>query len=99
MLPFTINLAPLVLSLFTGVGVLFHDTHLDRALITAPVSGYVASNEASLRGDDHVHTETVTENLGHLNSAQPRLQTRFTDEKKYLTPRKASLNTTFDGLS
>ena len=100
MLPFTINFTPLLLTIVTGLGILTHDSRVDRAFISsAPVSGYVTNSENILRNDDHTHTETVVENLRNLSTNQPRLQTRFTDEKKYLTPRKVFLNTTFDDLS
>ncbi len=97
MLPFTINVAPLILSLFTSFGILFHDTHMGQAFMNTTVSGYVS--EPMLRGEQHTHTETMAENLGRISSTQPRLQTRFTDEKKYISPKKVFLNTTFDGLS
>ena len=99
MLPFTIKITPLFLSLITSFGLLLHDTHMDKTLASAPVTGYVASHETSRRSEDHVHTETVSENLHRLNSTQARLNTRFTDEKKYLTPKRLYFNTTFDGAS
>jgi hypothetical protein len=100
MLPFTINLAPLLLTLVTSFGILMHDARVDRAFASsAPISGYVSNTENILRNDDHPHTETVIQNLRDATSGQPQLQTRFTDEKKYISPRKVFYNTTFDDLN
>ena len=93
----SIKLAPLFLTLLTGFGILLHDTRLSKAFEAVPTQGFV--NQISLRGEDHLHTETVVEHVQRSTDGQPRLQTRFTDEKKYLTPRKVFLNTTFDDLN
>ncbi len=98
MSPFPIKLLPVLLSLLTGFGILLHDTRLNKAFEALPGSSYVNS-QSTLRGsgNDHIHTETVGESLQRASAAQPLLQSRFTDEKKYLTPRRVFLNTTSDG--
>ena len=98
MSPFIIKLSPLFLTLLTSFGILLHDTRLSKAFEAVPSSGYV-NTQVAIRGDDHVHTENITNFVQRESNSQPRLNTRFTDEKKYLTPRKVFLNTTFDGLT
>ncbi len=96
MLPFTINLVPVILSLLTGFSILLHDSRVDRVFSAVPVTGYVSS-ESALRGEDHIHTETKKNTISRVSvNGSPSLNSRFTDEKKYLTPKKVFHNTTFD---
>jgi len=102
MSPFTFattSISSLLLTLITGLGVVIHDTQTDRALVralTPPTEGYIAPSDASLRTDNqHTHTETIADNLRNATAAQSRLQTRVTD-KKYITPKKIYMSTTFD---
>ena len=100
MLAATIKPLALIFTLATGIGVLVHDTHIDKASVVAMsapaaiVTTYGLAHVADFKGNDpHTHTETATENLKRMVTAQPRLHTRFADEKKYLTPKKTILNT------
>lgn len=101
-----INPTALIISAVTGVGVLVHDTKLDKATVTAlsapaiVAAGYgvahAAAYEVRITSDAHVHVETVSENLRRMAAEQPRHQTRTTEDKKYLGTKKASLNNTSD---
>lgn len=99
---YALSIKPIVVlfTLLTGFSVLLHDTHVDKASVaaitvpTAMVSYGIANTVEIKTNDPHIHTEKVTGNLRHLLTSQPKLQSRFTDEKKYLNPKKASLHST-----
>lgn len=103
-----INPASLIITLVTGFSVLVHDTKIDKATVTAMSApaivavGYTAAaatyaaHEMRITADPHVHVETATENLRRMVADQPRLQTRLTDDKKYLNTKKAFLGNTAD---
>src|SRR3546814_8642700 len=95
----TLNSLPILLTLVTGFGVMIHDTQLDHATVTALTATSAAaahSGATSLSGapdmrlsDQHVHTETIHLNQTHrATNTDPRLQTRDTDIKKYLSTKK-----------
>lgn len=100
MLKLTVKPLIILFTIATSIGVLVHDTHIDKAstvALTLPVIavGYGIANAVDFKTNDpHTHTETVTENLKRLVTAQPRLQTRFTDEKSYLSNKKLPISTT-----
>jgi hypothetical protein len=101
-----INPASLIITVVTGFGVLVHDTKIDKATVTALSApaivavGYAtasyAAHEMRITADPHVHVETTTERLRNMVAEQPRLQTRLTDDKKYLNTKKAFLGNTSD---
>lgn len=99
MLRIIIKPLALVFTLATTLGVLMHDTRVDKAsaiALAAPavVATYgVAASTADFRGNEHTHSERATENLKRMVVAQPRLHTRSTEDKKYLTPKKTIYNT------
>jgi hypothetical protein len=89
-----INPLSILLTLTTSLGVLVHDTHIDRAASTAltlPISFTTfASAEAVKLGDAHTHTErfSVTNALERLRSGQPRIQARDDKDHEYLSGKK-----------
>lgn len=101
-----LNPTALLITALTGVSVLVHDTKIDKATVTALTApaivavGYAAATNASyevkISSESHVHVEKATENLRRMVAAEPRLQTRNTDDKKYLDTKKASLNNNGD---
>lgn len=102
MLASTIKPLVLLLTLVTGIGVLVHDTHVDKAstiALTAPVvvAGYGLAHSVEFKTNDpHTHVERASESLRRIVTAQPRLHTRFTDEKKYISPKKLPFQTSKD---
>jgi len=91
MLPSIINPLSILLTLTTSVGVLVHDTHLDRATTTAlalPIAfaSYGAA-EVMKMGDPHTHTErvSVANTLQQLRSNQPKLQARDDQDRQYVS--------------
>lgn len=97
----TIKPLALAFTIATGLGVLIHDTHLDKAskvALSAPIviASYGLAHSVDLKGTEHTHTETMAENLKRMVAGQPRIHTRFADEKKYVTPKKSINNTRDD---
>lgn len=74
---------PLIFTLATTLGVMVHDTQIDRATTVALVApmafiGYAAVDTAIKSSDPHVHVEraSVGHHLASLRSTLPRLQPR-----------------------
>lgn len=99
-----LNITPLLFTIFTGFGVVVHDTQIDHAAVTAitSVGAVVVAAHSTLNvlpdlrpTDQHTHAESVkvTQTLRTLNGLEPRLQTRFNEEKKYIGPKKLIFNT------
>jgi hypothetical protein len=102
----TFNLIPLVFTLFTGFGVVVHDTQIDHAALNAIsaigatsavvlISTGPITNQAELRlGDQHIHTENVSisQVFRNMNSQQPRLQTKLSEDRKYIIPKKLAFS-------
>jgi hypothetical protein len=90
---------PLAITFATLFGVLIHDTQMDKAAITAIVvpsaviAGIGFADAALKLNDQHVHTEKVHV-FDTLKTAQPRMQTRFNEDKKYLSSKRQSTNAT-----
>lgn len=85
-------LSSLTLSLAIVAGVLFHDTHLDRAVtsaiaLPALIAGYGVAEV--LKSNDHTHVErgSVGNRSNPTHSPMPRLQPRD-DDKRYVQNKK-----------
>jgi len=103
----TFNIIPLIFTLFTGFGVVVHDTKLDHAATTAlsslsagnhstgAVNGLLTSHAPDLRSSDHTHTETINiaKALKVATNLEPHMQTRMNEEKKHISPKKLPFNT------
>jgi hypothetical protein len=92
MLPFIINPLPLLLTISTAFGVLVHDMHIDKfAVVALPAAiiSYGASEVGLKLNDQHLHAERVSFSGSlRLNEAQPRVQPRTEDDKKYIAQKK-----------
>jgi hypothetical protein len=100
MFPLLINPLPLLLTLTTSFGVLFHDSQLDRAssiALSLPVAfAAVGSADLSFKlNDPHLHAEriSIAQRFEQLRSSQPRIQTRNSEDKKYISTKKFSSDT------
>lgn len=89
----------LLLAFTTSVGVIVHDTQIDRATmfaltVPATIIGYAGLDTAIRSGDAHVHVERVSgpRHLSVLRSTLPRLQPRD-DDQRYIQNKKMN----FDG--
>lgn len=85
--PFTIFLA-----LTTTLGVVVHDTRIDKVAsdvlgIPAAVATYASADAAMKLSEQHTHTERVS-----LSFEQPRTQARGADDKKYIVTKKLNIN-------
>jgi hypothetical protein len=95
MLPIAlINTLSLVISMSTMMGVVLHDTHVDKAALTA-ISGpsVYASSDTSIKllgNDPHTHTErhSFSQSIHELRSENPRLQPRAIDDRKHILQKK-----------
>lgn len=90
-----IRLTLVVLSASTAIGVLVHDTHMDKAAaiaFTFPLAAIGfdgASGKASdLSGTSHTHIEraSLSQLVQDLKGANPRITPRDTD-RKYMLPK------------
>ena len=96
MYPLLINPLPILLTLMTSFGVVFHDTQIDRASTTAlavPATfAALGATDSTLKlNDPHVHSErfSVSDNMQILRlSDQPRTQVRGEQDKKYVSVKK-----------
>lgn len=100
MFPLLINPLPILLTLTTSFGVLFHDSQLDRAssiALSLPVAfAAVGSADLSFKSSDpHLHAERVSiaQKFEQLRSVQPRIQTRNGEDKKYISSKKFNSDT------
>jgi hypothetical protein len=100
MSPILINPLSLILTLATSFGVLLHDTQLDRAtsisLALPTTFATIKVNDISIKlSDPHLHVELIsyTENIDGLRLAQPRIQPRSGEEKRYVASKKFSSDT------
>jgi hypothetical protein len=89
-----INTISIIVSMSTMMGVLLHDTHTDKAALTA-ISGpsvYMSSdaNTKMLGGDPHTHTErhSFSQSISELKTENPRLQPRYIDDRKHILQKK-----------
>jgi hypothetical protein len=82
---------PIALTLLTVLGVLMHDTQLDKATTVAIALPAVLASygvaDAVARSSEHVHVERVS-----ITAQQPRVQPRNSDDKKYMTQKRLSAN-------
>lgn len=91
------QLLPLLITLTTGTGVLLHDSRFDRATALAvpiPFSTEDVSDLAMMLRDQHVHTERVSVGAAAqgLSIADPSIGPRTSDDKKYITSKKLTIN-------
>lgn len=100
MLPLLINPLSILLTLTTTFGVLIHDTQIDRATTAAlalPVAfATVGPADLSFKlNDPHLHAERISasQTIQQLSSTQPRVQTRASEDKKYIFNKKFTSNT------
>lgn len=101
MLQIAIKPLAFIFTIATSVGVLVHDTHIDKASVialSAPaiIASYGLAHGVELKANEHTHSETVSENLKRMVAGQPRLHTRFGEDKGYVTPKKSVFNTSND---
>lgn len=97
MLQKVINPLLIAFTVITAVGVLTHDTQLDKAAtvaiaLPAVIAGYAASDGALKFSDGaHTHVERITsvKNHGIRQNTVPRLQPRD-DDVRYLTNKRSS---------
>lgn len=85
---------PLIFTLATTLGVLVHDTQIDRAAsvaIALPVAlvSYAAIDSAVKSNDPHLHVEraAIGNHLSTLRATLPRLQPRD-DDRRYVQSKK-----------
>lgn len=89
MYPFSINLAPFIFTIATGLGVMVHDTQMDRATtlaITLPTAfaSFAAVDAAIKASEQHVHVEKVSAaHFSSLGVGLPRVQPRDDDRRHY----------------
>jgi hypothetical protein len=83
------------MTLATSFGILVHDTQLDHAASVAlalPVAfAIVGTADLSIKlNDPHLHAERISfsRNIQQLRSSQPRVQTRVSEDKKYIFNKK-----------
>jgi hypothetical protein len=96
MFPLLLNPLPILLTLTTSLGVVFHDTQIDRASTTAlavpaTFATYGTADSAIKLNDPHVHTErfNVADNMQVMRSSdQPRTQVRGEQDKKYISVKR-----------
>lgn len=99
------QLAVLTLSLLTAVGVLLHDTRIDKATtvaLTVPVALVAIDTVgkfAQLSGDPHTHSErgSLSQAVRSINSSTPRIQPRDDDKRYHLQKKVAKGVHAFDG--
>lgn len=90
------------LSVLTVIGILTHDTKIDKATVTAlalPAAVGTYSLGVALSSEPHTHIErvSVAKTIRALNGHVPRIQPR-TDHKKYLFQKRVAKGAqAFDG--
>lgn len=95
MLPIAlINTISLIISMSTMMGVVLHDTHVDKAALTAISAPSVyTSTDTSIKllgNDPHTHTErhSFSQSVHELRSENPRMQPRYLDDRKHIQLKK-----------
>ena len=89
-----INSLAILTSFGTATGVLIHDMHIDQAASTLAMPVAMASTDTtktvSLGGADHTHVErtSLSQTVNALRMANPRLQPRASEDKKYLLQKR-----------
>jgi len=88
MFPLLYSPLSLIIAFTTGVGVLVHDTQIDKAAslaiaLPAIVATYSAVDKALKTSDAHTHVERVT-----IGGSNHRIQPRVGDDKKYIVLKK-----------
>ena len=92
----------LTFTLATTLGVLVHDTQLDRTALAVaiPISfaSIAAMDQAMKSGESHVHVERVhgPNTLASLRMSVPRVQPRD-DDRRYIQSKKLYFGTTDSG--
>ncbi len=92
----------LLFTLATTVGVLVHDTQLDRATLAAVVpvafASFVAVDQVIKSSESHVHVERVhgPNTMASLRLSVARIQPRD-DERRYIQSKRLYFGTTDSG--
>lgn len=87
------NALPLFMTISTAFGVFIHDTQIDQMAATAALPAIVVGYGVAdilVKQTDHTHFERAGFNasIGRLHEAQPRVQPRNGDDKKYISQKK-----------
>lgn len=95
-----INRVAVALTCFIALGILMHDTKIDKAVsygLALPVAiGAVSlgAQAVNLRDNSSAHTHVERVHLNHAFAGMPRIQPRD-DMKKYFSPRHSTQNGNF----
>ncbi len=93
----TFNTLPLIFTIAVALGVLFHDTHVDRASTAAlalpALLATAGAVDVMTKSGDHTHIEraSMPRHANPIRSALPKIQPRD-DDRRYIQNKKIYLN-------